>query len=68
MVRGLVDPASTLRHPPGDGAYQWLRYDAEQPDRHPSGSACLEVMPTAELVLPFNLDGHIRFRLNLVSF
>ena len=33
-------PLSAHRHPPGDGASQWIQHDAEQPDRHPPGSAC----------------------------
>ena len=36
MVDGLLN---TPRHPQGDGASQWSQYDAEQPDKHPPGSA-----------------------------
>ena len=37
MVEGLLN---TPRHPPGDGAFLLIQHDAEQPDKHPPGSAC----------------------------
>jgi len=39
MVKGSVDPSNAHRHASGDGASQWIQHDAEQPDRHPLGSA-----------------------------
>ena len=32
-------PKGFLTHPPSDGASQWIQRGAEQPDRHPTGSA-----------------------------
>jgi len=39
LIRHRPDPISAHRHPPVDGAPQWIQHDAEQPDRHPPGSA-----------------------------
>jgi hypothetical protein len=38
-IKGQSHPVSVQRHPPGDGASQWIQHDAEQPDKHPPGSA-----------------------------
>ena len=37
MVEGLLN---TPRHPLCDGAFLLIQHDAEQPDKHPPGSAC----------------------------
>jgi len=52
------DQAVPLIDRPGDGASQWIQHDAEQPDRHPPGSAWSVVMPATELVLTEEM-GHI---------
>ena len=43
FLRGLMDQLGQgmpLIDPPGDGASQWIKHDAEQPDRHLPDSAC----------------------------
>ena len=40
MPNEAIDPLSAHRHPQGGGAYRMIQHDAEQPDRHPLGSAC----------------------------
>ena len=37
---GLGGLGGSLIHLPGDGAFLLIQHDAEQPDRHPPGSAC----------------------------
>ena len=36
---GPAGPEVPLIDPPDDGASHWIQHDAEQPDRHPPGSA-----------------------------
>jgi len=43
FLLGLMDQGDqgvVREHPPGDGAFLLIQHDAEQPDKHPPGSAC----------------------------
>ena len=40
ILMGAASPASAHHHPPGGGAFLLIQHDAEQPDKHPPGSAC----------------------------
>jgi len=39
LIKHRSNPTGAHRHPQGDGASQLIQHDAEQPDRHPPGSA-----------------------------